>query len=237
MQHFFQVVSERARTTDGHYLLRCSHILLSLGLVLMLASCCCLPYRPPPLDVTQAAVDGLHFFGERLPPEALAEFGYPDGQALARSDLRPPYRIHLIPKASLESYHPGDPVAGLLVATDRWLFPIASRGEVQALLEVDTLNGRPRAVTIGRRALARSLERIRHRWPAAEGYRLQYARAGIANMVIASFAGVERITPLAATGLVLDVPHPPDGVYGLYTPAELLPRLLPLVVAPFAGAQ
>jgi hypothetical protein len=119
-------------------------------------------------------------------------------------------------------------VSDLIEETDLWLFPVVHAEEVRAMITVDRFRGQPTAVAIGGHRLAEALMQIRGRWPSTEGYQLRYLRVAMADMVIVSHMGLEKITPLSTTALLLRLPARPDGLYGLYKPEEVLPRLLPI---------
>jgi hypothetical protein len=196
-----------------------------------MVACSHLPPQGAPSPVMSAAIDGVDYFAARLSNEALAKFGISNRQQLAHASIRQPFREHVVPAERLLAYQPGEELTDLIEATDRWLFPVLVQDQVKALLIVDELQGVPSAVALGSAALAESLMQVRARWPVNEGFQLQYVRAEMADMVVVSVAGVDRITPLTTTAVALQLPPTPDGRYGLYPPDEVLPALRFLIPA------
>jgi hypothetical protein len=180
----------------------------------------------PPAETVIAAENGLDFFAARLSTHALGDLGFARRAELAVADVRQPFRIYRMPRQRLESYRSGDAVSTLIEATDRWLFPVVQAGEVRALISVDRVDGKPTAVAIGARRLAKALTEIRERWPGVQGYRLRYVRAAMADLVIVSRLGTEQIVPVTARVTPLDLSEGPAAIDSLYDPQQVVPRLL-----------
>jgi hypothetical protein len=186
------------------------------------------PFSPdaPPAGTVVAAEIGLDFFATRLSTHALGDLGFADRADLAAADVRQPFRMYRMPLQRLETYRSGDAVSALIEETDRWLFPVVHAGELRALITVDRFGGEPTAVAIGARQLGTALAQIRERWPGAQGYRLRYVRAAMADMVIVSRLGTEKIVPVTARVPPLDLSEGPATTFSLYEPQQVVPRLL-----------
>lgn len=191
-----------------------------------LASCHLFPPQTTPPDVNQAAVKGLDYFSQRLSSKALSNLGYQSRAELAVSDIRAPYRIHLISMDAMENFTADDDLNLLLAQTDQWLFPLRYQNRITAMLSIDNLQGKPTAVAIGAQPLARTLSQMRNRWPATEGYTLKYIRLAHVDMISVSQVNKVRIIPLSTLAAILKLPETEDDLYGIYKPQVIFPPLV-----------
>lgn len=124
----------------------------------------------PPVDVKQAATEGLQPYLNKIPADSLEQYGFIEGDDLAAADLGTPFRLHTLTPAALEKYRTGMAVASIVTPTTMWYFPVLVAGQVRAVLVVDWLDNKWQAVSLGYAGLARELGALSGQWKAAQGY-------------------------------------------------------------------
>jgi len=185
----------------------------------------------PPSDVVQVAVEGLRPLLESVPDEDIVNYGFSSKEELSQATVGEPFRIYTITPDKIMHYTEEIELTSLISPTSLWIFPVLCRSEVRTLLTVDFVNGEPKAVAIGSSGLARQLALVKSKWPRSDGYDYKFIRIYQANadFVLLLKNGVVKITPLDSAALILKLKKTAQGVYELYNPSEIIPKLIPIV--------
>ena len=132
-----------------------------------------LPKGDAGLNHVQVAEECLHAFLEIIPQiqQEDGEFGFAETDSLDDVCLGVPYRLHRINSQALSDYQEGDTVSSVISKTQTWYFPVMLDDRIKALLMVDKVKGRWKAVGFGKANLSSELEGVRKNWPASKGYR------------------------------------------------------------------
>jgi hypothetical protein len=206
-------------------------ILAFLSLCLFVSPQTVISREAPPLEVAQAAAEGLQPFLGAIPSGDLADYGFVSQDEFAQATLGEPLRVYTIAPDKILNYTPGMELVSLVTPTNIWYFPVFCFGEARTLLTVDLMNGKWRAVAIGSFGLARQLERLRSHWPQSDGYEHKFVRVFQAQsdfLLVLKGASV-KLSPLDSAASALGMEKAKDGIYGLYEPADLIPKLAPIV--------
>ena len=123
---------------------------------------------PPEVMATAAA--GLPPFLSRIAPEARAEYGFAEGDALGQVHLGASFNLYTIRPETVLNYQAGSPVPSLLSKTQMWYFLVMSENNVRCILVVDHVDGKWQAVSLGYANLAQALGRVLKRWPPSQGF-------------------------------------------------------------------
>ncbi len=144
------------------------------------------------LNHVQVAEEGLSAFLEIIPQiqQEDGEFGFAETDSLDEVRLGVPYKLHRINPSSLSDYEEGETVFSLISKTQMWYFPIVLDDQMKAVLIVDKVKGRWKAVGFGRANLSAKLGKVRRNWPASEGY----------NPLLISFQGREYLYTVPEKG-------------------------------------
>jgi hypothetical protein len=121
--------------------------------------------QEPPREATDAAKAGLSAFLNRIPRDALEQFGFSKDDSLAQCYLGNPFQLHTISPSALSKYRPEDTVSSIVSRTKMWYFPVMLGDEVKGILVIDKVDNRWEAVSFGYAELARKLSKIRQQWP------------------------------------------------------------------------
>jgi hypothetical protein len=206
-------------------------ILALVSLCLLVSPKTAISGETPPAEVVQAAADGLQPFLKAIPSGDLRHYGFVSQAEFAQATLGEPFRVYTIAPDEILNYNPGMELASLVTPTNLWYFPVFCFGEARTILTVDLMNGEWQAVAIGNSGLARQLERLRSQWPQSDGYEHKFVRVFQAqsDFLIVSEEGTVKISPLDSAALALGMEKLREGIYGLHDPADIIPRLAPIV--------
>jgi hypothetical protein len=149
-----------------------------LKLLFTLALICCVTSgtahsQTAPPEVLKAAQEGLQPFLRRVPLEVRGHYGFTRSDDFPQAQLGPAFNLYTMTPQALLTSSAETPVTSLLSQTTLWYFPVMVHGEVRAILVVDQVDGKWQAVSLGYAELARALDRVRQRWPQAEGFHPQ----------------------------------------------------------------
>lgn len=146
-------------------------LLAALMVVAMTLSVPCLmAAQTAPDDVVQAAVDGLQPYLQKIPADAMDQYGFAGVADLASASLGTPFLVHVLTPAALEKYKDGMTVAEVISPTTMWYFPVLIAGQPRAILVVDKLDNKWQAVSLGYAGLAGKLGAVNRQWPASKGF-------------------------------------------------------------------
>lgn len=120
--------------------------------------------------IIKAAEKGLQPFLNRIPQGELEQFGFAKGDSLEQAYAGNPFRLHTITPSALSAYQPGDSADSIISETGMWYFPVMLKNEIRAILIVDQVNGRWKAVSLGKAKLAAELAKVRKQWSEKKGY-------------------------------------------------------------------
>lgn len=158
----------------------CHHASRALAVVAVLMVCGSSPAlgkfssEEPSEEVILAAKQGLSRFLRQMRPTSLASFGFSSGDDLKKAALGDAFKLHTILPSALKTYSAGQPVESIVTETSQWYFPVTLDGDVRALLIVDRMGGRWKAVSFGYSPLAREIADSGKQWPKAKGYHARY---------------------------------------------------------------
>jgi hypothetical protein len=141
-----------------------------LCMILLFSNASKLIAQDAPLEVIQAAEEGLPLFLSEIPPGALEDYGFDENDNLDDAVLDQPFLLYVIDPTALDDYREGDTVYDVLRESLLWYFPIMINDAYKSLLVVDKLDGVWQAVSFGYARLAIQLEKILLHWPRSEGY-------------------------------------------------------------------
>lgn len=207
------------------------HILSVFALILLIFPASSLSREAAPQEVIQAAVDGLGPFLEAIPSQDSEHYGFASTEDLTNATLGKPFKVYTITPDKILNYSQEMELPSLISPTNLWFFPVVYEGKVRTTLTVDFVNGEWKAVAIGRSGLAKQLERIENKWPESDGYDHQFIRIYQAqsDFVAVSKERILKIVPLESAAVALKLKKVIEGIYGLYTPSEIIPKLSPAV--------
>ena len=120
--------------------------------------------------ITKAAEEGLQPFLNRIPQGELEKFGFAKEDSPDQAYTGSPFRLHTITPAALSAYQPGDSADSIISETGIWYFPVMLKNEIRAILIVDQIKGRWKAVSLGKAKLAGELAKVRKQWSERKGY-------------------------------------------------------------------
>ena len=120
--------------------------------------------------ITEAAEEGLQPFLNRIPRGELEKFGFVKEDSPDQAYTGSPFRLHTITPAALSAYQPGDSADSIISETGMWYFPVMLKNEIRAILIVDQVKGRWKAVSLGKAKLAGELAKVRKQWSERKGY-------------------------------------------------------------------
>jgi hypothetical protein len=123
-----------------------------------------------PQEVRLAAEAGLPHFLSLIPPGERSSYGFTKDDILEQAYLGDPFNLYTIKPSALLGYQPGDSLPAILTHTNIWYFPVMTRNEVRAVLEVSQQDGKWQAVGFGYVNLAKKLQGVMQQWPKAKGF-------------------------------------------------------------------
>jgi hypothetical protein len=184
-----------------------------------------------PDEVVQAAEEGLGPFLDAIPDRDLEHYGFENQEQLLQATLGKPFRVYTITPDKILNYSREMKLSSLISPTSLWFFPILYRGKARTILTVDSVNGQWKAVAIGSSGLAMQLEKVENMWPESEGHDHQFIRIFQAksDLVVVSKKDTSELVPLKSAGMALKLKKVIEGDYGLYSPLEVIPKLIPVV--------
>lgn len=202
-----------------------------LSLIALILSASSISREAAPEEVVQAAMDGLDPFLDAIPDRDLEHYGFADSEQLLQATLGEPFRVYTIIPDKILNYSQEMKLSSLISPTSLWFFPILYRGKARTILTVDFVNDEWKAVAIGSSGLARQLEKVEDMWPESEGHDHQFIRIYQAksDLVAVSKKGTSELVPLESAGMALKLKKVIKGDYGLYSPGEVIPKLIPVV--------
>ncbi len=142
---------------------------LFLSAVTLFLACSAIADAAPPA-VFDAATNALLPLLTRITGDMREKCGLKKGERLENAALGRPFRLYCITPAAIENYRDGATVTSMLTPTTMWYFPVVVRGKTTAILVVDRIHNRWKAVSLGYASLAARLDEIMRQWPAAKGY-------------------------------------------------------------------
>jgi hypothetical protein len=207
------------------------HVLSVFALILLIFPASSISREAAPQEVIRAAIDGLRPFLEAIPGQDLEHYGFASPEELARATLGKPFKVYTITPDKILNYSQEMKLSTVISPTNLWFFPVVYRGKVRTILTVDFVDGEWRAVAIGSSGLAKQLERIENKWPESDGYDHRFIRIYQAqsDFVAVSKERILKIVPLESAAVALKLKKVIEGVYGLYSPSEMIPKLVPVV--------
>lgn len=126
-------------------------------------------------EVTDAAEEGLRRFLMHTPKTELQVLGVPEMISLKDLSLGRPFRMNQILPDVLEKHKSGESTTEIFSPTTQYYFPVTVGTTTTALLIVDKVNGRWKAVSMGYSELASEIARVKASWPASKGFHVQFA--------------------------------------------------------------
>jgi hypothetical protein len=121
-------------------------------------------------EIRIATENGLPAFLSLIPPQERSGYGFTRDDDLKKAYLGDPFILHTIAPQVLLSYQPGDAVQAVLSKTTQWYFPVMLGQELRAILVVDQMDGKWKAVSLGYVPLAKQLQRVLEKYPSAKGF-------------------------------------------------------------------
>lgn len=188
--------------------------------------------EPVPVEVLNAAEEGLNRYLDAIPDGQLDHFGFTSKEEFALTTVGTPFRVYTIKPAELFSFNEGDDISSVISPTTLWMVPVICAGSSRALLKVDLMNGEWKAVGIGASVLASEMERVEDFLIRFSGYETKFVRIYQASkdLILLSKGGVSHFVPLRSTDYDLG-PLKQGEVYEyrLIDPSEIITRLVPVV--------
>jgi len=123
-----------------------------------------------PLEVIQAAENGLQPFLKKIPEKLIEEYGFDKNDYLEDAYLGRPFNLYKITPDLLSGYRTEDTVDSIISETSHWYFPIMLNNSPKTMLVVTKSGSNWKAVTLGYVPLVRELADIRQQWPESKGY-------------------------------------------------------------------
>ena len=206
-------------------------VLAAVALCLLILPGFAWPGETAPPEVVQAADAGLGSFLQAIPAGEFEYYGFAAGEDLAPATLGEPFHVYTIAPDKILSYTAQTDFSSLVSPTDLWFFPVFLAGEVRTMLTVDRMDGTWQAVAIGSSGLAKQLQKVKDKWPESKGYEHKFVRIYQArsDFVVLSKAGTAQLAPLLSAGVALGLEKIKEEVFELYPPAEIMPKLIPVV--------
>jgi len=134
------------------------------------------PSPSPPLEVIEAARDGLPRFLRAIPPSDLARFNFSTAKEQQEAVLGAAVHLHTIPAHDILGYDGQQAVSELIVPLNIWLFPVISDGQTRTFLTVQRINGDWQAASIGSSGLAAQWADVQSAYPEQSGYHATLVR-------------------------------------------------------------
>jgi hypothetical protein len=153
---------------------------------------------------------------------------------LDQTTIGAPYRIYTIRPSEIFSYGGEADIFPLLSPTEHWLFPVICSGRARVLLTVALMHGQWKAVDLGGASVAVEIEQIARTWPASQGYQMKFIRVYQASsqFILLTKDGISSLVPLKGAAIVLGLVKKGEIYqYKQMSPAEVLPKLVPVVEA------
>lgn len=169
----------------------------------------------PPLEVVQAAQQGIATFASADPYPLSSPLSVSDRPGLDNATLHHGFRVYT---ASPPQLIKGPRLTAVITPTGMWRFVAAADGQPLALVTVVQVEGQWRAVSIGGAQLAAEVNRVIERWPSQQGYSHRFVRIyqARADLIEISRNGQSiGFVPLTASRMALSID-------GQFDPAVLL---------------
>jgi hypothetical protein len=192
-----------------------------------------------PLEVLEAAVNGLQNFLYAIPIKDIKYYGFSSRNEFSSARLGKPIRVSTITPDRINAYEQGTDFTSIISPTNLWLFPVLSQGKAKTLLKVDRMNGTWKAVAIGSTGLAMQLDEVKTSWPSSDGYKHTFVRIYQANsdLMVLSKRGAIKIKPLSshltpsssAKVSMQSNKAIVDSQIDLYDPSEVMAKIRPIV--------
>ncbi len=184
-----------------------------------------------PNDVWQAAREGLKPFLQAIPVRQMELYGFPQGTGFDGISLAQPYRVFTIHPVTLLNSKGDEDIRTIITPTQNWLFPVVQNGETRAILTVDLMNGKWKAVSLGCPKIAEELSQMEQAWPDINGYRrilLRIYQAASDFLLIIKDASIE-VSLFTSAQVSLNLPASAKGAFVTYAPSEIVQKLIPIV--------
>jgi hypothetical protein len=123
-----------------------------------------------PDDVYWAAEDGLAGFIKQIPWESMKLYGFENNDHIKNLKLGRPFKLFSISPDALLDYSTNDSIDYLIQETQMWYFPVMLKGKEKAILVIDIVDNKWKAVLFGHATLAKELQKMRKQWPREKGY-------------------------------------------------------------------
>jgi hypothetical protein len=141
----------------------CMMLLFSVSPKLLIA-------QDAPLEVIQAAEEGLPRYLGIISKGDVEDFGFSEDDNLDEAVLGRPFLLYVLTRAAVENYREGDTIYEVLEEGATWYFPIMIGDEIKCMLLVEQMDNYWEAVACGGAGLARKIHLVRKVWPISEGY-------------------------------------------------------------------
>jgi len=184
-----------------------------------------------PDEVWQAARDGLEPFLDGIPTKNSEDYGFPQGSGFEDVSLKQPYRVMAIHHQELIDFNQSDDIRSILIETQMWMFPITQNGEPRAILMVDEMDGKPKAVLFGYVGLAVDLLKMEKVWSDEDGYirTLVQIPQATSELLLITKDNLVEVQPLESARASLYLDEFDERTPRLYPAAEIVEELIPVV--------
>lgn len=125
-----------------------------------------------PVEVIEAAKNGLSDYLARISPGEMNAWGLSEKGQLKEVTLMAPYKVYTINEDYIFNYTFETDFLSVLDPASLWYFPVNCAGRYKAILKVEQKNGIWQIVDIRDKRLARDLQTIERRWSQTNGYNL-----------------------------------------------------------------
>jgi len=117
------------------------------------------------VEVSQVAAAKLPYYINRLPQDMLKEIGVKSVTQLENATLGKPCQLYSITPSTLENYNLTNSVDDILRPTSMWYIPVFHDGKPIAMLIVDKVKDKWKAVSFGYFTLASAWNKVTQQWP------------------------------------------------------------------------
>jgi len=117
------------------------------------------------VEVSQVAAAKLPYYIKRLPQDMLKEMGVKSVTQLDDTTLGKPCPLYSITPLTLKNYNLTNSVNDILRPTSMWYIPVFQNERPIAMLIVDKVNNKWKAVSFGHFTLASAWNKVIQQWP------------------------------------------------------------------------
>lgn len=126
--------------------------------------------QDPPEEAVSAAQAGLSGYLQAIPPTDLSYFNFQSFEQLEQATLGDPLMLYTIDPSDILSFEGDTPIQDLLQETGIWMFPVLAEGKMRTFLQVEKLEQKWQAVSLGSSGLAEEWDNIGAAYPPEKSY-------------------------------------------------------------------